>query len=547
MKFNDYRRLAGISLKSRKKTTKTTVRGISFGLILIMPVLFIFMAFYIGLNQEVDKDKNLRTFNIGFSSNVTDQSNASFVSTKEFDNVLSINGVDEYVKYQKYIITSKNSSGEKKLNINVKYDGKEYNDIFMAENKINSYSDVSSSFIFYDVENSKNKNILLSNDNNAILAGKAFNENTKGEIMISSRLAEILNKNYDELIGKNISLDIGLMNGYSLTTSKTQRTEENEFNLYNGVYLPMFSNYKIIGVFNSEINNQTYRMNRSNPQDELIWFTYGSLYNDKDEANMGMPVSIEDDNGYYQTCYYYPSTNLASYSETATENGYVFLPVGAGIDMESMSYGNLYYKEYGLYLSFDSFSSANNATSIIDNYIKNTSTNEEKYLNTSYQSEMFYMYQIFYKVFMYLCIALAIFGGVIFFATLLNLYNTIEYSVQTRKNYLGLLRAIGMKNNSITKLYFVEILKTFTKSYIWTIIFGGLICFGIYFGFNMAMKTDAAKIITNIIKLELNPVYIPISFIILVVFDTIIALTFSLIACYKVSHKPLLEVLIDDK
>ena len=530
MKFNDYRRLAGISLKSRKKTTKTTVRGISFGLILIMPVLFIFMAFYIGLNQEVDKDKNLRTFNIGFSSNVTDQSNASFVSTKEFDNVLSINGVDEYVKYQKYIITSKNSSGEKKLNINVKYDGKEYNDIFMAENKINSYSDVSSSFVFYDVENSKNKNILLSNDNNAILAGKAFNENTKGEIMISSRLAEILNKNYDELIGKNISLDIGLMNGYSLTTSKTQRTEENEFNLYNGVYLPMFSNYKIIGVFNSEINNQTYRMNRSNPQDELIWFTYDSLYNDKDEANMGMPVSIEDDNGYYQTCYYYPSTNLASYSETATENGYVFLPVGAGIDMESMSYGNLYYKEYGLYLSFDSFSSANNATSIIDNYIKNTSTNEEKYLNTSYQSEMFYMYQIFYKVFMYLCIALAIFGGVIFFATLLNLYNTIEYSVQTRKNYLGLLRAIGMKNNSITKLYFVE-----------------LICFGIYFGFNMAMKTDAAKIITNIIKLELNPVYIPISFIILVVFDTIIALTFSLIACYKVSHKPLLEVLIDDK
>ena len=70
MKRKDYKRLAKISLKARKKTTRSTVRGISFGLILLMPLLFIVIAFHLDLNKEVNKDPSIRVFNIDYS-NVT--------------------------------------------------------------------------------------------------------------------------------------------------------------------------------------------------------------------------------------------------------------------------------------------------------------------------------------------------------------------------------------------------------------------------------------------------------------------------------------------
>ncbi len=546
MKFSDYRRLAKISLKSRKKTTRATVRGISFGLILIMPVLFIFMAFYIGLNTEVNKEKDIRTFNLGFTSAVTTDSSCSYVPTSKFNDVLELQGVDEYVKYQKYAFTA-NRSGSKDGNSNslgftVVYNGTNYTEF---EKKIVENRDFSPTLTVYDLSNSKDNNVFLSNDGDALVEGKSFSKDSKNEIMISNKIADKLSKNPKELIGKNISLKTKLTEIGNLTSSKTKNTS-NEFETIRGLDINILTDFKIVGIFNSDICEKTYRSRGYNGYDELFWITNDSVYNTKGESYTGTPVSIEENNGYSRTMYYYPTSSLVEYSETANEAGYAFIPLGASVEQEGYMYSGLYYKEYGLYLSFDSYKNADRATTSIDSYIESTSSNTEKYIDSSsYKNNIFATYQVFYQVFLYLSLALAIFGGVIFFATLLNLYNTIEFSVQTRKNYLGLLRAIGMKNNSITKLYFVEVLKIFTRSYIWTVIFGGGICVGIYFAFKAAMNTDAAKIIS--MNLTLNPVFIPIAFIILVVFDTLIALVFALISCHKVSHKPLLEVLVDDK
>ena len=54
MKVKDYMRLAKVSLKSRKKSTRATVMGIAFGLILLMPIIFL----GIGLNADLKKTIN---------------------------------------------------------------------------------------------------------------------------------------------------------------------------------------------------------------------------------------------------------------------------------------------------------------------------------------------------------------------------------------------------------------------------------------------------------------------------------------------------------
>lgn len=54
MKNKDYFHLAKQSLKSRKKSTRTTVTGISFGLILILPVLYFTFAFFLDFNAKIN-------------------------------------------------------------------------------------------------------------------------------------------------------------------------------------------------------------------------------------------------------------------------------------------------------------------------------------------------------------------------------------------------------------------------------------------------------------------------------------------------------------
>ena len=54
-----------------------------------------------------------------------------------------------------------------------------------------------------------------------------------------------------------------------------------------------------------------------------------------------------------------------------------------------------------------------------------------------------------------------------------------------------------------------------------------------------------AKVIT--IDLSLNPIYILVAFAGLLIVNTIIAISFSLIACNSVSKKPILEVLVENR
>ena len=137
------------------------------------------------------------------------------------------------------------------------------------------------------------------------------------------------------------------------------------------------------------------------------------------------------------------------------------------------------------------------------------------------------------------------FGGIIFFATLLNLYNTIHYSVQSRRNYIGMMRAIGMKSRNVISLFFTEVLQIFLKSYFWTAIFGGLICCGLSYLFAEMMNSSYTEIIS--IKLTLNYNYILVSFGLLVVLNMIISVLFALVASFGVSKKPILDVLNEDR
>ena len=71
MKFSDYVRLGKISIKSRKKSTRNTVRGISFGLIILVPIVFFTLAFYLGLMTAMNAEKRYNAFDFNVNKTGT--------------------------------------------------------------------------------------------------------------------------------------------------------------------------------------------------------------------------------------------------------------------------------------------------------------------------------------------------------------------------------------------------------------------------------------------------------------------------------------------
>lgn len=561
MKLKDYFRLSKISLKSRKKTTRSTVRGISFGLILLMPLLFIVIAFHIDLNKEVNKDASIRVFNIEMSNQYTQDSYSGAIHESYIDKIYDIDGVSTIIKYNQYtfensyrIWDDESSTEISSPRFNVVLDGNTFaldKNLFIEGDGYNGSGKVG----ILVIDSESNDNIFLRSDNDAatngnpLIAGSVFSENSNKEIMVSSNF--LAHYNLDTtIIGKKITLNYQLSTNGEITTSKTSIT--GDFSAYNNIPVNIFKEFTIVGVYDSNIYKTSPRKSTAPSDssnhiyDTYFWLTTDSVYTSTEKSYIPELISIEvnesDGMSYSRNVFYYPN-DIITLSKNATMDQRLFIPCGMGVSTTSNGNSLVTSK---LLVEFDSYGEANSAVSIIDDLLKKSSTSSEEINATSsYMPETFQNYRMFYTIFTYISIILAIFGGIIFFATLLNLYNTIHYSVQSRKNYLGLSRAIGMKNKEVTRLYFIEIFQIFKRSYIWTAIFGGGICGGICYLFKMIMSSEAAAIIT--IDLSLNPIFILVAFGALVIVNTIISIIFAYVACHNVANKPILDVLVENR
>ena len=567
MKRKDYIRLSKISLKARKKTTRSTVRGISFGLILLLPLLFIVIAFHLDLNKEVNKDASLRIFNISYVEEATTESYARSMLQEYSDDIFEIKGVENVIKYNHYSFKNVkttydygNGTSTYSSRFSITLNGETFSlDAGFENLQAETYNEnqVGLQVIDTSVGNSiftKSDSEVLGNKS-PLVGGNIFSTESKAEIMVSSNFLAHNNLTIEDVLNKTITINYITEEGYNITDDKNSMNSE-AYRPYANMPLTILKDYKIVGVFDSNIYKsgprldstgvESYYFEQGSVYETYFWVTTDSMYNTMGKSYLPEYVKIEEESfdGYtnYRRGYYY-SDNPVDMAKSARTTNSIFLPLGMGVS-EGEEYEDR--SIFRTLVEFESYADANNAVGIVDSYYKKSSTStEDVSVSTQYMQDTFVNYRMFYNIFTYLCIVLAIFGGIVFFATLLNLYNTIHYSVQSRRNYLGMIRAIGMKGKEVTRLYFTEVFQIFKRSYIWTAIFGGGICVGISYLFKMIMSSDMAKIIT--IDLSLNPIYILVAFSALLIVNTIIAISFSLIACNSVSKKPILEVLVENR
>ena len=553
MKRKDYVRLSKISLKSRKKTTRATVRGISFGMILLMPLLFIVIAFHVDLNNVVNEYAYIRTFTINYNNEKTEEEYVDSMYKGYSEKIYELEDVENIVKYNQYLFNNETYDSNNELSPrmsfvidNVKKDMDYY---FENPRKIKNGYETEG---LYVIDTSVGNNIFLNSDvetlggESPIIKGSSFSKrNSKGEIIVSSNFI----KHYDlssNIVGETITLNYTMTRVSSKAPTYSKDTISGEFYKYEDMPVTILRNFEIVGIYDSDIYNSEIRKGSDynyHQYENYFWITTDSLYDNQDNCYLPETLSVLEQSGndsYPRTVFYYPQ-DVNDMANNANSKNMAFIPLGLGADHDS--YDNF---AYTTIVEFKSYKAATEAKQEIEElYKKSSNSIEDINTTTQYMTDTFENYSMFYTIFTYITIVLAIFGGIIFFATLLNLYNTVHYSVQSRRNYLGMIRAIGMKGQDVRKLYLIEITQIFKRSYIWSTIFGGGICIGLCVAFKSIMNTDAAEIIA--MDLSLNPIYILVSLGVLVIVNTIIAIAYSMIACHEVANKPILDVLVENR
>ena len=557
MKARDYGRLARLSLKSRKKTTRQTVVGIAFGLIMLFPLLFIMMAFYGGFTQEINKDAGSRSFNISYVDkkyNNTNNNNINYCYNEHKSYIDNVNGIEKAINYT-LNLTFIDEDVPPTFSID---DGKQVEFKTARRVAINTVGTM-----VIDSANATNPFLTSDTKNGTretLLAGKTFSEgNSKGEVMVSSAFCTAYDLDQSTIVGRKLTFNTYTMRfGMNFSSSDTEMGYD-EIGLRYARKTPCFKDYTVVGVYNSLIYNKgTFRKNATTiigneeaakNANIYFWITSDSI----DPTGASYPTFKEADKTetwdgetrtYHNQWAYYPEHPLTT-GKVVTADGYAYFPLGLGVLNNAFS--NIHYTSSEM-IEYKSFDVAKAAYNDILNYYEDSydqAVIENANIHGStFAPATFVVYLQFYDIFLYVSLGLAVLGGVIFVATLLNLINTLHFSIKSMRGFLGICRAEGLRRNGVIRLFLNQILWIFFYAYIATTIIGTAACVGIIFGFNSTVSSLFEEMST--ITVTLQWYFIPIALGALIVVTTIISLIFAVLLAGKTSRTPVLEILSEE-
>lgn len=561
MKSKDYIYLARESVKSRKKSTKTTVRGIAFGLVLILPVLFFSLAYYLDFTSEINKQKSVYCFSLN-TFNVI-QNEKDTVSTMNWSVVFNYDIIDELSQTGQ--VTEKIVSEFFQLGYGYFHDDEIGTDIKIGEdefqrlrvannnqtellfNKIRVlHYDSSAGKLYPD---SAQKDFQKKYDGNIIMQGDTFSSQTKGakEIIISERLVDFLGYTVQEIIGEPLTLkNKYYANKYSDGFVDNDNNPNNDIITTNDNTIYEFllcEDFTIVGV----ISKDYYKLNNMGYDTDII-ITDASVYTDS-EYNSYKPAvnriktSINERENDYYTVYTYPVNNIINHANTCISSEKFFPAYGYGLmPISALNYDHTE-STMKVLLQFKNYNGATMCDKLINNRLDKLKTGDVSYVQSNHSNSLFSSLSLINKISAIVILVFLIFGGVVLLATLINLFNTIQYSVESRRNYMGMLRAIGAKNFCIKNLYFTEVIIIFLKAIIRTVIIGGVLCVLVKIGFDYGFAY--VKDIFGI-NLSLNLIYLPIVIGIIIIFAILIALLYAMVCCLPLCNKPILKVLKED-
>ena len=241
MRKKDYFILAKEKNKYQKRQSRNTIIGIIISLCISIVCLFTLISFEYGIKSSANSEKNVATVELNYS----DITNCAINHSKK-EYISKNNLIEDIVDYKQYGIeyyTIARSLRDQSyiypvISLDDEVMERDYK--YLSYDSILSYEDTST--IILDSEYS----YLKKNNEEALLAGSLFSDANQ-EIMVSDIFVKQLGfSDYNEIIGKRITYQ------YKLAAPGYSNRVQTEYE-YELEELLLFQNYKIVGVFNTNI------------------------------------------------------------------------------------------------------------------------------------------------------------------------------------------------------------------------------------------------------------------------------------------------------
>ncbi len=547
MRFSDYLRLAFLGVRSRKKSTRNTVRGIAFGFAMLVPVLFFTLAFYADLASTVERSYSLRTIDLPYSDGVAVDDPTFFsLSSAQFETVKEMPDVEEIVCADYYSLSSAVSYTWELDGTAVFGDTySHYISLPSAGLPIFPYLPL---IKVIDPESGElvPSGLIKDMGTSSVLSlGDGFTGNG-GEVLLSEPLVRLFGKTPGEVLGAKFTIratgKLSLGGSGKDFYLDDDADPENDFAGTPGVRYftaDLLHEFTVAGI----VSERYYALNSLSLQDAHIWIASDraaapvlTLDGERMIATYSDEVSALAEEAAQAHRFFpaFPAVRFARYGmDDTVETAYInTMPVTtAAIQCKTF---------LGASKVLSYFEQCRGGETAIENY-----TSPE----TSITVLGFGNLRILDTVCVYILIVMLAFGGVILLATLLNLFNSVNYSVQMRRNYMGMLQAIGAKRSLIPKLYFFEILLVFALALPFALVFGGALSYGakwlVDYYFATAEGQAAATLFTATVSLDFLWV-IP-AFAIALAFSVAVSVLFAWIACRTVTKKAIVESLATEQ
>lgn len=572
MKLSDYFRLSRISVKSRKKSTKNTVFGMSFGLILLIPMIFFAIAFYTDLSQQINSINTASALNVKLK-NINDKSISTpyvpYTSGNEgqegmpafsdYYDLIDMPEVDDYI-LSEYAEISYAYQSEPSMKLEIGSDSHDLNFNMYSSGPSSSYYGISKMKIIYPNESS---NMMFTNAElydykvmtqrtspfiNICNDGFTQDTNGKNEIILSEQLLNIWNIDKDEIANKTINI---LYPSFKLGDYLSYGRIDNDTNPNNSIPYPndeddehqlyLAYQYKVVGIIRSDFYDLPGKAEESH-----FWVTAASVYykeGRQDYKGIDYSINQDDEIGSYLTF----EDNINIIKTKNIEQQHMLL-LHSFFNRYTEKYSNtggsiLEYNNMNLTLQIKDFGLLANVFSNMKIMLKsaysNINANDFAYL---FSNELYQQFNVIDQIGKILIIVFSSVGGIIFFTNMLNLLNTVRYSVESRKNYIGVMRAIGAKSKVVPRLYICEMMIIFFKTFIWVTIFSTAISLGIKFGLDKGFEY-----LSSIVTFKINLIYFPITLGAVFVITTLIGILFAVISSKVTAYQPILVTLHDEK
>lgn len=472
MKSKDIARIAFLRLHN--KNSKRTIIALAFGMIMIVPVVWLLFSFYydfqykIGgqqINNIIMVESNVTdTFDMRTSSALDILASSGYqLTTSQFNEIKN----DTAITWQKILFNRINATSV--IHDDMKCDFR------LGERVLRSRDDTNTSFEikFYEGDKSKTyppefDDYLLKKSDHKVIYGDSFSG--EREIIVSEIFLDNVGLTKEEALNQNLSLTIQYNNvaydyyGFVLDDDTVfdnnhiynDASKKNIIKNVNGE-ISIFSEYKIIGV----ISREYYEINDLTRKDSHFWAQESSLHTPDGKSTLPK-VSVQNiHNGYGHSFSDHPiltydDTDYVSASRRITDSGAIY-PFLIGNTWSNMEYSNQYLPVRSSWITYHSYKETLAASKIIDNLTNINSNGFQKKNFLAFSSEFVSLRNMNESINIAMVI-LSIIGGLTLFVVIVNYANIMSFNARKRASYMKMMQCMGISNKDKKRVMWYEIL-----------------------------------------------------------------------------------------